>query len=379
MQHHRMRQPRKPRLSPLIAVFGVAAVTAGVVGTTAPTLQAGSGQGNANADRYTGVLPGETTTTITTPTMVSVPVEKLPVVPVVPSTTMSPTTTTTEAPTRAARVHAQSTTTSSSTPSSTGAPPSRTTTTLPEAITAAPAAPVASTPYPVGTVDASEPSGFAPPGADALAGYTENYVTDFPGTSLPSGWTEYSGVPGGDPGAEFDPAHDVVSGGLLELNAYQDPAYGNEWVTGGVGQFAQTQTYGAYFVRSRVTGAGPAAVELLWPANGSWPPEIDFNETTGVDDATTATVHWSAANDQDERTLNIDMTQWHTWGVIWTPTSITYTVDGQVWGSVSEASEIPNIAMWIAIQEQTWCASGWACPSTPESMDVDWVAEYAPS
>ena len=27
------------------------------------------------------------------------------------------------------------------------------------------------------------------------------------------------------------------------------------------------------------------------------------------------------------------MTQWHTWGVIWTPTSITYTVDGSVWGS----------------------------------------------
>jgi beta-glucanase (GH16 family) len=219
----------------------------------------------------------------------------------------------------------------------------------------------------------------SPPVADALAGYAQTYVTDFPGTSLPAGWTQYSGEPGGDPGAEFGPSHDVVSGGVLDLNASQDPAYGGEWVTGGVGQFAQTQTYGAYFVRSRVTGPGPTGVELLWPANGSWPPEIDFNETTGVDNATTATVHWGAGNNQDERKLNIDMTQWHTWGVIWTPTSITYTVDGQVWGTVTNASEIPNIPMWVALQQQTWCASGWACPSASETMEVNWVAEYAPN
>jgi len=26
-----------------------------------------------------------------------------------------------------------------------------------------------------------------------------------------------------------------------------------------------------------------------------------------------------------------DLTQWHTWGVIWSATSIIYTVDGQEW------------------------------------------------
>ena len=42
--------------------------------------------------------------------------------------------------------------------------------------------------YPVGSPDASEPSGYAPMGATALPGYTESYVTDFTGTALPAGW-----------------------------------------------------------------------------------------------------------------------------------------------------------------------------------------------
>ena len=70
------------------------------------------------------------------------------------------------------------------------------------------------------------------------------------------------------------------------------------------------------------------------------------------------------------------MTQWHTWGVIWTPNSITYTVDGTVWGTETTSASIPNMPMHISLQSQTWCSSGWACPTTPQSMQVDWVAQY---
>jgi outer membrane protein OmpA-like peptidoglycan-associated protein len=164
---------------------------------------------------------------------------------------------------------------------------------------------------------------------------------------------------------------------MLQLNAAQDPALNNEWVTGGVCQCGVTQTYGAYFVRSRETGAGPTIVELLWPSNGEWPPEVDFNETGGQDTSTTATNIWAASGNsksQIQQYLTIDMTQWHTWGVIWTPTSIVLTVDGTEWGSFT--SNIPDIAMWLDIQQQTWCSSGFACPTSPESTDVDWVAEY---
>jgi beta-glucanase (GH16 family) len=164
---------------------------------------------------------------------------------------------------------------------------------------------------------------------------------------------------------------------MLHVLTSQDPAFNNEWVTGGACLCGITgQTYGAYFVRSRMTGAGPTGVELLWPDGNVWPPEIDFNETYGGTSGTSATVHYNSANSQIGRSLNIDMTQWHTWGVIWTPNSITYTVDGTVWGTETTAASIPNMPMHISLQSQTWCSSGWACPTTPQSMQVDWVAQY---
>jgi len=249
--------------------------------------------------------------------------------------------------------------------------------------TTTPVATGPSTTYWTGTADNSQPSGMDPPGANALAGYTQTYVTDFPGTSLPAGWYTYNGTPGGDPGALWASSHVVVSGGMLQLKAYQDPAYNNQWVTGGLKMSEFSQTYGAYFVRSRVVGTGSGAddVALLWAANNSWPPEVDFNETLGSNTSSTATLHYGSTNNMDYRTVNIDMTQWHTWGVIWTPTSITFTVDGVVWGSITVASEIPNIPMTLDLDQQTMCGAGvnWGCPTTPQSMDVNWVAEYAPN
>jgi hypothetical protein len=292
----------------------------------------------------------------------------------------SRTTTTTQAPTNSTSVlaPAQTTTTTSApaqTTTTTSAPAQTTTTT-----TRPPSGPLTS--FPVGTPDGSEPSGYAPPSASALTGYGQTYVTDFTGSSLPSTWEAYSGTPGGDPGGQFGgSAHLALSGGVLSLNTFQDPAYGGEWVTGGLCQCGHPQTYGAWFVRSRLTGAGPTGVELLFPTSG-WPPEIDFNETGGGITSTTATNIWAATattRNQVQVAVNIDMTQWHTWGVVWTPTSITYTVDGRAWQSFTNASEIPDQPMTLDLQQQTWCGASpaWACPSTPQSMQVDWVADYA--
>ncbi len=236
-----------------------------------------------------------------------------------------------------------------------------------------------STPYPVGTPDSSEPSGEAPPSSNALPGYQLSNVTEFTGSSLPSGWGPFSGEPGSDPGAWWSPSHVVVSGGELQLDASQNSA-GN-WVTGGVCQCGLARTYGAYFVRSRMTGPGPTQVELLWPTQG-WPPEIDFNETFGSDNSSMATLHYTSGNQQIQtNNVNVDMTRWHTWGVIWTPSSVIYTLDGVEWGSVTQASAIPDQPMTLDIQQQTWCSSSppWACPTANESTDVAWVAEYSPS
>lgn len=232
--------------------------------------------------------------------------------------------------------------------------------------------------FPVGTHDPSSPSDLGPPKRNALQGYTLSYVNDFGGSSLPPGWEVFTGTPVGDTGGQWGASHVTVSGGVLSLSTWRDPAYGNEWVSGGVSQVGVAHTYGAYFVRSRLTGSGPTQVEMLWPVVG-WPPEIDFDETYGNTNGSMATDHFTLANAQIHRTVAIAMTQWHTWGVIWTPTRITYTVDGRVWGKVSGAHTIPDQPMSLHIQQQTWCNSSFACPTATEATQVDWVAEYTPS
>lgn len=230
--------------------------------------------------------------------------------------------------------------------------------------------------YPVGIKDKAEPSGEAPPGANALPGYKLSYVTDFKGTALPPSWNVYTGVPGGVPGGQFAASHVVVAHGILSLNTWRDPRYQNRWVTGGLCQCEVARTYGAYFVRSRITGPGPNEVELLWPANNHWPPEIDFNETGGQVDSTSSTLHYNAVNSIDQRHVGINMEKWHTWGLIWTPKQISYVVDGQVWGIITTAYEIADVPMTLDMQQTARCVPGRPCSIHPASMQVDWVAEY---
>ena len=239
--------------------------------------------------------------------------------------------------------------------------------------------PLPNPPFPIGIPDSAEPSGEAPPDSSTINGYTLNYVNDFTGTSLPVGWFKFSGQPGGDPGARFEPSHVVVGGGMLSLLTYRDTSWDNRWATGGVCHCGLAHTYGAYFVRSRVSAPGPNEVELLWPNQDIWPPEIDFDETGGLTSELSASLHFGATNHLNQIFLGINMTKWHTWGVIWSPTSIIYTVDGQEWGSMSVVSEIPNIPMTLDMEQRTKCSVNKQCPAHPVSMQVDWVAEYTPN
>jgi len=215
----------------------------------------------------------------------------------------------------------------------------------------------------------------APPLPTGLPGYVEDAVYDFTGAAVPAGFQIFKGQPGGDPGALWSPSHVSVSGGLLQLTTSRDPAYGDAWVSGGVCLCDNANTYGAYFVRSRATGVGPNDVELLWPVAKVWPPEIDFFESS-TSTLNTATIHFDSADQIDQRALTIDATAWHTWGVVWTPTSIIYTVDGHEWGQVTSLAEIPNQPMTLDIDQQTFCTRNWGCPASSTSMLVNWVAEF---
>jgi beta-glucanase (GH16 family) len=210
-------------------------------------------------------------------------------------------------------------------------------------------------------------------------GYREAYKNDFSGNHLPLGWDVFNGVPGGDPGGQFNFRHVLVAQGLLRLKVWQDPRFEDRWVTGGVCQCGQPLKYGAFFVRSRLTGAGANTAELLWPVSNSWPPEIDFNENLSHVNLTTATLHWGPGNNTDFQILRINMLKWHTWGVIWTPESVTYVVDGRPWHVVTTKRNIPTIPMDLNLEQRTNCTQHYDCPGHPSALLVDWVVEYTKS
>jgi hypothetical protein len=248
----------------------------------------------------------------------------------------------------------------------------------PSIATGASAAPhAARAQYPVGIRDAHEPSGVAPPSKTALAGYHLTYETDFTGRHLPAGWGRFAGIPQGDNQSRWLPSHVAVGASMVRLIASRDAALGGKWVTGGVSQYSVGRLYGAYFIRSRVTGPGPDQNEMLWPVAPVWPPEVDFNEMGYPTTSTSWTVHFGHGAAFVQTTRNFNMERWHTWGLIWTPKVMTFTVDGRSWGSLTNYGVIPHQKMMLDMQQQVWCQPRLACPNRASALEVDWVAEYA--
>ena len=86
-----------------------------------------------------------------------------------------------------------------------------------------------------------------------------------------------------------------------------------------------------------------------------------------------------------QKSVAVNLTQWHTLGVQWTAGRLVYTLDGRTWATVTNAN-VPSIPMVLDIQTQGWACgtSTWEqCPnaSTPARVNlyVDWVVAYAKS
>ena len=194
---------------------------------------------------------------------------------------------------------------------------------------------------------------------------------------MPPGWFKFSGVPEGDPSGLFVRSHVSVSGGHLSLTVTRRPHHPSTWASAGICHCGRPRRYGAFFVRSRVTGGGPDEIDLLWPAARVWPPEVDFNESVAHTGSSTWSVHYGGTDHVVHGATRIDLLLWHTWGVIWAPSFIRFLVDGHPWGAVTSRSQIPHQPMTLDIQNQTFCGRGTECPKRPVTMQVDWVAEYA--
>lgn len=221
--------------------------------------------------------------------------------------------------------------------------------------------------------------GTSPP--SSVAGGRLTYSTDFPGNSLPSGWDAYTGEPGGDPDGNWNPSNVTVSGGALHLLATPS-------AQGGVQFYGNPQTYGTYLVRMKgdyEPGLSINNLAILWPSQqGVWPPEVDFfQDLGGSRQSFSASLHPGPDGNccvVSSPTQDSNGTAWHTYGVQWTPSALTYTIDGRVWASMSPSSlsgsaQWPSIPMNLTLQSQNQDS---AQPSgTIETMTVAWVAEYA--
>ena len=184
----------------------------------------------------------------------------------------------------------------------------------------------------------------------------------------------------------------MVSVGNGSLNIGLEKQPDGIWETSGISAAPQPSwgapgfpfTYGKVEIRAKasqeVDGAGPCF--LLWPAsNDHWPPEVDILETPhgrGM-----FTNHWAGPNGEDtyETTqFDLDYSQWHVYGLEWTPNRLTMTVDGQVMKTYTD--HIPSEPMVVGLQGHVggpndgWYGNANATGVNRVDISVDYVRVF---
>jgi hypothetical protein len=233
-------------------------------------------------------------------------------------------------------------------------------------------------------LSSGSPSGSALP-TTAPNGWTKVYADDFTGTALRPGWGAYNGAIPSTPGGVWSPSHVTVKNGQLILTTSR---VNGTWTSGGVMNVqGGSATYGRFLIRMRMDKSdGVKYAILLWPASGQWPSggEIDFAEDGGGQrTSTTGTLVYSTDGvtvQRNQRNVGVDLSQWHTLGVDWSPGRLDFTVDNIAWGTI-KSPEVPSAPMNLAIQTEAGSCDQWmtcidATTPASTSLDVDWVAVY---
>ena len=141
------------------------------------------------------------------------------------------------------------------------------------------------------------------------------------------------------------------------------------------------QTYGYFEMRAKLPlaeGAWPAF--WLLPTDASWPPEADIMEQIGGD-----TVYFSkhsiATGVQQSQTWKMDLadpTQFHTYGLLWTASTLTWYVDGVAAAATSTPADM-NKPMYMLAN----LAMGGNWPGDPDpslqsaTFEIDYIRAYS--
>jgi len=144
-----------------------------------------------------------------------------------------------------------------------------------------------------------------------------------------------------------------------------------------------TQTYGYFEMRAdlpETQGLWPAF--WLLPENGDWPPELDIVEMIGQQPNTLHhTAHSGATGEhtQDRSTVHVaDTDGFHTYGVLWTPETLTWYVDGTEVASTDTPDDMHEPMYMIANLAVGGLAGAPADElTTPGEMKIDYIRAYS--
>lgn len=145
------------------------------------------------------------------------------------------------------------------------------------------------------------------------------------------------------------------------------------------------------YIESRIFAQGPtncSSVVANWPAfwltGANWPDPIEIDMMEGQGNGTTgnvgqfcATYHWDdQTNPQEQQTCGSNASYpadaWHVFGVLWTPTSVTYYYDGKELMKIT--SNVGTAPMLIVMSLQT---GEWGGPlRVPSTMYSEYVHVY---
>ncbi|MCX5209447.1 glycoside hydrolase family 16 protein [Kitasatospora sp. NBC_00240] len=229
---------------------------------------------------------------------------------------------------------------------------------------------------------------------------------DFDGTVLNSAdwvtcydWVLGGGCTNAGNGEEewYQPGQVGVADGVLTLNALRGKQHGSDgrtypWASGMVStgrdsydsQPRHTFTYG-YFAAAINVPAEPAgffpAFWLIPAETRGTPPELDIAEFPNSNQSVNMNLHWRTPDGNDAHVGRFfgpaDFASgYHVFALDWEPDSVTWYVDGVQRFQVTDASQVPNVAMELVIN----LAVGYlqSPPPTVDSaqLHVQWVGVW---
>jgi beta-glucanase (GH16 family) len=234
----------------------------------------------------------------------------------------------------------------------------------------------------------STPTTPAPTPADSSEFGKLVFSDEFSGSSVDrSKWTTvYGGSTYWNGAFEWDNSQLSVSGGSLHIGMEKQAS--GMWSVGGLSSTpnqwnpGNSLLYGKVEIAAKVSqevwGAGPCF--LLWPSsNDHWPPEVDILETPKGKGMFTN--HWQGpgGNNDDEyasHIFDLDYSQYHVYGLEWTPDRLTMTVDGKAVKTFTD--HIPHERMSVGLQGHVGTANdGWyGSPNGTGVNSVDIAVDY---